>query len=439
MSEIICALSLWLQQQPQPCSVLVAYSGGRDSHVLLDALHHLRQTHPIALRAIHINHGLQTQSTSWAQHCQKICEHYAVPLQIVCLQLTIPHGESLEAVAREARYAAFMAALQPNEYVLTAHTIDDQAETLLLQLMRGSGPKGLSGIASTKTLGKGRLVRPLLDVSRQAIVQYAQEKQLQWVEDHSNTNLRFRRNALRQTVFPQLEQITPGSTACFARSAKHCAELQATLEEYIAADFHACVGNAANTLQLSVLKQYSLPRQQAILRYWFNAQQASLPSTKVLNAILRQMLTAKEDTQPCVSWSTLKLQRFKDLLYLLPKVVSREAQTLSWDISQPLQLQDGSIWQASLKTGKGIDVKRFSQAILQVKFRRGGEICQPSGVKMSRTLKKILQENHIPPWQRAIFPLFYLDDQLIAAGDIFVSAGWEVTAADQPGWVIYRK
>ncbi|MBN9286990.1 MAG: tRNA lysidine(34) synthetase TilS [Gammaproteobacteria bacterium] len=445
-SSVTEAISQWLDENVvlQQAGVVVAYSGGRDSHVLLHALwqQRLLQSFAFELSAIHVNHGLQPEAKDWARHCAEICQSYDIPLQVVDLQLNPPPGESVENYAREQRYLAFAKRLKPEALLLTAHNRDDQAETFVLQLIRGAGIKGLAAIAPSKSFAKGQLARPLLSISRAQITEYAKHFQLSWIEDKSNDLLRFRRNFLRHQVMPLLKTVNPSVDACIARSAKHCRETQELLDEYIQQDFQRCLSEKSDTLDVAALKALSGLKQQYVLRYWFECQGVPFPSSRKLQHIIHQMLTASEDATPCVEWANIAVRRHKGQLYLqhlthkvdLPFFKQKDK---LWNLNLPLPLGEGEVWQANLVQGKGIKASKLSHNTLRIAYRQGGERCKPVGRMGSRPLKKLLQELAIPHWERAQLPLFYHEDELVGVGDLFICEGWQASSEEQ-GWVIKK-
>ncbi len=435
-SNVQETLATWLDSLQVPLAELqlaVAFSGGRDSAVLLHALQSLRARYTaLTLRVFHIHHGLHPQACDWAKHCEDISALYQINCQVVRLALTPLPGQSVEEVARNGRYNAFKALLKTNEYLLTAHSEDDQAETVLLQLMRGAGPKGLCAMAPLMRLGQGKLARPLLSVSRQVIAEYAKMHGLTWIEDPSNQDPRFARNFLRLDVLSSLQSYFPGLTRCVARSAEHIGAMQQLLEEYIAVDFSACL--AEGNLDLTALKAFSSPKQMAILRAWLQHHQIRSPSTKILNTILQQALDAKIDAKVSFSFGNITLYRYQNKLYWEESLAMRVPETTVWDLSQPL-LWAGKRWQATLTAGQGLRLAN-GNAKLIVKVRQGGERCRLLGEKMSRSLKKVLQDRKIPFWQRQQLPLFYQGEALVCIGKNMVCDGWQVNTANELGWVI---
>lgn len=315
--SLIEALLAWRETIPVTIKeVLVGFSGGCDSQVLLHGLMQCEQVSSrFSLRALHAHHGLHPHADDWVKHCQASADQWDVPLTVVKLDLVPPLGESVENVAREARYRAFLAALKPNEILLTAHHLEDQAETVLLQLLRGAGVKGLSGMPFIKPLGQGWHARPLLAISRENIVAYAKAQALSWVEDSSNEELRFTRNYLRHRVMPLLKEINPHYAACLARSAGHCQTTQSLLEDYVAHDLKACM-NADREMVVDKLKAHTRLQQEAIVRLWLQGLGVVLPSSKKLRTMVQQMVEAKIDRHPCVEWGDWQVMRRKGIMRL---------------------------------------------------------------------------------------------------------------------------
>jgi len=440
--DLICEkLTQWLAIHAQVGSKLVvAYSGGQDSHVLLHALTLLLKHMHFSLRAIHIHHGLQVLNDDWARHCQRICENYGIALEVIRLDLSVPPNESLEAVARLARYEALGSALHEEEILLTAHMLEDQSETIMLQLLRGSGPLGLSGIAPLQKFAKGYLARPLLGIKKSSLRALALEHNLQWIEDPSNQNTRFRRNFLRQEVFPLLETHVPGFATCMVRSAQHCAQAEALLAHFLSTTLRDCQGESEYSLILSEFKALPPLVQPYVLRFWLKKCELPLPSTKKLSVMIDQIQNAKPDAQPCITWGKHELRRYKNniivrksSMHCLPLASSLR---IFWALSRPLTLPDGSLWRAQKKRGQGIDPGKIS--CVSVGFRQGAERCRRAGDKGSRGLKKYLQEHGIPSWERASIPLFYQGESLVGVGYLFICEGWQVDSVEQEGWVIEK-
>jgi tRNA(Ile)-lysidine synthase len=293
----------------------VAFSGGIDSTVLL---HQLIHEHPREqLRAIHVNHDLYPEADAWQAHCQKTCDDLKIPLIAVKLNTKPPVGESIEAWARDARYAIFREHLQDNERLMLAHHADDQAETVLLQLLRGSGPKGLSAMPAEKAFGNGWLVRPLLNWSKQDIQAYAKQHQLLFIQDHSNLDTQFNRNFLRNNIIPLLKDRWPSLEETLSRSARHCAEQEALLEILIKPIYSVSAGSKTGTLSIKALQQHPEQVQRALVRYWLNDKQFPMPGHKKFEKIFEDLIPARPDAQPHIIWGDICLKRYRDDLYAL--------------------------------------------------------------------------------------------------------------------------
>ncbi len=435
MNTIFNTLSTWLDKNlSSNTQLIVAYSGGRDSHVLLDALAKLKASYAYHLSAIHINHGLQQISDSWVGHCQQVCAGYAVPLETIHLALKIHPGESLEEKARTARYAAFAKHMNANSILLTAHTQDDQAETFLLQMMRGSGLKGLASIAPSKSFATGALARPLLEVSRDEIAHYAAQHNLSWIEDPSNDNVALRRNFMRKHILGPLDSVQPHSSRCIARSAQHCQSALLLLEDYLAADLALCQAQEPHTLHVDVLKQFSAEKQNYIVGLWLSRLHIILPPTTKRQEMLRQLLTAALDSNPVIVFGQWQLRRYQNLIYVLPLGQDREAKgQWEWDLQAPFTMPDGTTWQVKRVQGKGASLGKLQNTKLSICYRQGGERITLDKQSNSKSLKKLLQEIKMPPWQRQSLPLFYRDTSLIAVADLFISKEWQVTHPEEEG------
>lgn len=402
-------------QQQSATRFLIAFSGGLDSHVLLHLGATLRATHPQwHFRAIHIDHGLQPASAAWAAHCRAVCEVLAMPVVNVALHLQIPSGASLEAEARQARYAAFAQNLQAGEMLLTAHHQDDQAETLLLHLLRGSGVDGLAAMPAVRAFAQGLLGRPLLTCSRADLAAYAHQHGLNYLQDPSNADTRFDRNFLRHQVMPLLQQRWPAVTATFARAARLQGESRQLLHESLQEKLPHYQGSRPGTLAISQLGTASLALQAALLRVWLVNAGFQLPPAKKLESVLHDVLLATADAMPCVHWAGCEIRRYRDDLYALPPLVAHDsAQIYGWDTQQPLVLPTVGVTLVPEMLGAWLPIVRDSGSVVTVRFRQGGEIMQLPYRSGSHSLKHLLQEAGIPPWQRERLPLIYVGERLV--------------------------
>jgi tRNA(Ile)-lysidine synthase len=398
---------------------LVAFSGGMDSAVLLHALANVASQTPVV--AVHINHGLHDDADGWAEHCRQAVETLDLDFIYRAVVVNVD-GVSLEAAARDARYAELATLLRPGDFLLSAHHQSDQAETLLLNLMRGSGPAGLAGIGMSQRLGAGRLLRPLLDVSLDAICNYATSHQLSWLDDPSNMDTRFDRNFLRHEILPRLTERWPAVARRLARSAELLGEANDGLVDLADVDL-ASVGRC-DRLSITALQRLSQPRQRSLLRHAIRLSELpSAPATR-LEKILTELIPANADRQPLVSWEGAEVRRFRDEIFILPEVDPSTSLVtgIVTKASAPLDLGPGlGVLSAVLTTSSGIAPDLVEQG-LELRFRCGGETLriEPSGG--TKKLKKLLQESDVLPWMRSKLPLFYVGERLVAVADLWVDA-----------------
>ena len=407
------ALLAQLKQFPIPRRYVVALSGGCDSVVLLHALQQIRpQLDCQELVVVHIDHGLQSASGDWATQCRQICDQYALSLTVIELQLVIPKGESLEAIARHARYAAFQQFLQPKDMLLLAHHQNDQAETLLLQMLRGSGVSGLAGMPAITESDNVWLTRPLLNLSRDDIESYAHQHQLTWIEDPSNQDTRFDRNFLRHEVVPTVKKRWPAAVETLSRVAQHQADAKQLLTDLAEQDWQVCKTVDPQQISVNGLKQLSVPRVRNVLRYWLKEVcQVALPDTVKLQRIIDEVLCAAVDAEPQVSWENIQLRRYRDILYLEPSHQDFTDWQTDWDLHTPLRLPSGETLSSRTVKDGGL-LLGSPQTPVRVKYRQGGERCRLPGRTHHHDLKKLFQSWGVPPWQRARIPLIYIGSDL---------------------------
>lgn len=367
--------------------------------------------------ALHVHHGLQAAADTWADHCAKVCAAYGLPFRLVHVDAKPKPGQSPEEAARNARYRAFGDWLAPGDSLLTAQHADDQAETVLLQLLRGAGLAGLAAMPEAMPLGRGSLLRPLLTWSRDALRQYAEEHGLGWVDDPSNQDISYDRNFIRGEVIPLLAGRWPGVAATLGRAARHCAEAQGQLRR-LADDLllAATSDEMPGTLDVIAIRQWRAEEQRLVLRHWLRKQGFRAPSSAVLQSVLNQTLAAREDRNPCVVWPEGEVRRYRGRLFVLPPLPRLDLSAVYvWDGGQPLFLPgNGSV--ELCRDGVGLPPRT-----MHVRYRQGGECCRLPGRQGSHALKKLFQEaRHVPPWVRERVPLLYIDGQLAAVGDLWV-------------------
>jgi len=398
----------------------VAHSGGLDSHVLLHRLAGLRGDLPEIAGAMHIHHDLSPNADAWASHCQDVCRQLGTGCEIS--RVDIAEGEGLEDSARRARYAAMEAYLQPGDAVLLAQHQDDQAETFLLQALRGGGPRGLAGMPVMASLGDGYLVRPLLDISRQQIHGYARQHDLQWIEDESNQDTRFDRNFIRHEVMPKLSQRWPSAGRTLSRTAAHTAGLVQIADELLLDELQGVIGSRSDTLSIRALKTLSLARASLLIRALCHKLGLPVPATSHIRELLDKQLHADADRQIHINWPGAEFRRYRDDLYIhspLPRV-SETQWHYEWDGKGILSIPElGGNLMLEACTAQGIN-HQFIEKGLIIRPRTGSERCQPAGDRHRRDLKTIYHNHDVPPWERERLPLIYAGDSLLAIADIVV-------------------
>jgi tRNA(Ile)-lysidine synthase len=412
--------------------LVVALSGGADSSSLLAAASVLRDTgEGWQLRAVHVDHGLQAAAAEFCAACRVQCELLRVPLTVLRVEVDAQPGVSLEAAARDSRYAALEADLEPGECLLTAHHARDQAETLLLQAVRGAGLKGLSAMPVCRKFGPGWHLRPLLNVPQSVLLQYGAKFALECAADPMNDDPRFDRNYLRRRVWPALEERWPGVGNSLTRTARHVAEAQELLQQSACADLIRLRDGEA----LSVPALRALPRLRRFnaVRQWLSESGVQPPSTARLAEALRQVLEARTDHMPAVAWGEFALRRYRQRLFLTAASLARLQGAKSWQVgaTQPLQLGNGLgtlVW--ALQPG-GIDPK-FAQLRLQVRARKGGETLKPHIKARTQSVQHLCQAQGVLPWMRDALPLLFAENDLIAVADLWLDARW-CAAADARG------
>ncbi|EJL81118.1 tRNA lysidine(34) synthetase TilS [Pantoea sp. GM01] len=409
---------------------VLAFSGGLDSTVLLHQLVCWQRQQPqLRVRALHVHHGLSPNADRWAQHCQQICMQWQIPCAVLQVQVD-GRDSGIEAAAREARYQALFQQLQPGEHLLTAQHLDDQAETLLLALKRGSGPAGLAAMPLQRSVDDRLHLRPLLDVSRQQLENYAAEHQLSWIEDESNADSRYDRNFLRQQVLPLLQARWPHFCAASARSAALCGEQEQLLDELLAEQLIQLT-DAHGALHFPPLLDMSEARRHALLRRWIAQQGGAMPAREALKRITDEVINSRDDAKPCLRFGDFELRRYRQQLYWLRPQPSLSQHSLTWqDRSQPLDLPAGV---GLLQANGEIAELRHPNADeeINIRFRAQGYY-HLLGRAGGREMKKLWQELGVAPWQRERIPLIYYNQTLICAPGLFITR--EGAAGNAQGW-----
>ncbi|MEL7185215.1 MAG: tRNA lysidine(34) synthetase TilS [Pseudomonadota bacterium] len=413
-----------------PSRFIVAFSGGLDSTVLLHALVQLRLETEVV--AIHIDHGLQESSADWEHHCRQVAGSLGVEFRSVKVRVQLESGKGPEASAREARYSGLLAEMQADDWLLSAHHREDQAETLLLNLIRGSGPAGVAGIGDIRRFGPGWLARPLLNVDRQALHDYATHCGLRWIEDPTNKDRNFDRNFLRHEVLPRLKMRWPDIAARLQRSAGHAGEASQLLVDLARIDLDA-LGGEPGRLPIDRLSSLSPERQRNVIRHSLRELGLSTPTALQLDRVMQDLIPAREDAQPLVSWPGTSVRRYRNGLYLMPQDLA--------DVFDEIPVEAGRA-----ELGSGLGTLAFEDGAqagldpvlldhgLTVRRREGGEEFQPAGQQHTRKLKKLLQEEGVVPWMRNRLPLVYCGERLVAVGDLWMVADATANPGVQVRW-----
>ena len=401
--------------------IIVGYSGGLDSHCLLDYLVQQPGLKSL-LFVIHVNHGISPHAQHWEQHCAKICREYDVPFEAHSVQLDPSLGSSLESIARTARYAIFRQHMDEQTILMTAHHQDDQAETVLLNLLRGSGPMGCAAMPARKSFEAGEHFRPLLDITRAELEGYAAERKLKWIEDESNFSLDHDRNYLRLQIIPRLNERWPTVSKTLARSAKHMGSAATVLEEIAVVDAQICIED--NRLCMTQLQLLSQERQMNVIRYWLKQVGCTPPSTVYLERIINEAMHARSDANPAIIWRGGIVRRFEKYLYAFRSEPKLPLSMLQWNWEEQgvIPLPHGKL-SLTPATDVGLD-KRKLPKMLTIKFRQGGETIKPYPHKQTHRIKNLLQKWHIPTWERARIPLIYAENELIAVSDYCYNADY---------------
>lgn len=410
----------------------IAYSGGLDSHVLLHILGAIRSQISQQLTAVHINHGLHPDAKSWQRHCEAVCHDYRI--KYITFDITLPSTFDcgIEALAREHRYGVFSDLLDDHDLLLTAHHMNDQAETILLQMLRGTGTDGLAGIPQSRAFAKGWLLRPLLKYSKEQLRDYALRQSLDWIEDSGNKTDKYDRNFLRNRVMPLLLARWPGALKTLRRAAGHQADASAIIRHLSRQDLLSNNNGDLSRLDLDSLQELSVARQRQLLRTWIKANHMAVPGAHLIEKINTELINAGVDRNPCISWGTVEVRRYHRCLYIMHTLPGHDIQQInSWDISGLLHLSSGDL-SAMPVAGSGIKRALLSDRMVEVRFRRGGERLGPAD---HGTVKKLLQEKRVLPWLRDRLPLIFHRHRLIAVADIWIASDY-ISGPGEPAWRI---
>jgi tRNA(Ile)-lysidine synthase len=397
--------SNWLSRFAQFKQLIVAYSGGLDSTVLLHLLTsvpHLRTK----ILAVHVHHGLSTNATSWQAHCAQWCQQLNIAFHTE--SVTFDRTANVEERARKARYAVFSSLVKEKDCLLLGHHQDDQAETVLLQLFRGAGVDGLAAMPEQSAFGLGILARPLLSYSRAQLEHYALQHQLTWIEDESNQDIAYSRNYLRQQIMPMVLAKWPGAVGNISRTATHCQQAKSNLDALATMDYQQ-FDLTKEVLELEPLCSLNFERITNVLRVWLKNNQVSLPTTATFHRLIHEMISARTDAAPEVSWGDIIVRRFQNRLYLTQKSTVDLPSTIDWSqFPRALVLNETGLQLSAQQSTSGLVIPLDAKVV--VKFRQGGEVFFFHG--QHKHLKKLFQEWNVPPWVRDQTPLIYINNVL---------------------------
>jgi tRNA(Ile)-lysidine synthase len=407
--------------------VAVALSGGVDSMVLLDVLTPFVVSHPLLLSAVHVHHGLSSNADRWAQFCAEQCALRNIALTVHRLRLERAPGQSLEALARTARYECLMTA--DADVVALAHHADDQAETVLLQLLRGAGPRGVAAMPGYRE-GRPSWWRPLLSLSRKKLHDYASSRGIAWIEDESNLDERHRRNLLRHTVAPVLSANFPGYPGTLVRAATHQAEASALLDELAALDAAAAADEAG--LDRASLAALPAARARNLLRWFMRREGLRPPSQARLSEMLRQLVLTPDDAKVSIAHEgrEIGVHRGRVLVHARPP----ESYVLAWHGEREVRLPWGALTFVPVH-GAGLCAAKIKQAPVSLRSRTGGERIQLGTNRPHHAVKSLLQQAGLPRWERDALPFVWCGDELAAIPGIGVAVAFQA-ARDAAGWAL---
>lgn len=444
LTEIIARQAVGVAQ----AGIAVAYSGGIDSSVLLHLTHQYCVKNQIPVFAFHVNHGLSSQADQWQHHCQENCQTYFEPIvEFEATRVQVDNdGLGIEAAARTQRYRALgtMCSQHQQRLLLTAHHMDDQAETMLLQLVRGTGLRGLGGMDdfnyAAELFGTPEvlLARPLLKLEKLQLSQYALTHNLSCVNDESNDQVTYKRNAIRHLVMPAIEEVAPGFVKRFSRTADHVRAANALLEQLARTDLAYCVDETG--MDIVKLKELSVDRINAVFRQWLLSKNIKLPATAKLQEMLSQVLHARPDARVSVEHADYALHRHDGKIYLVQRAMSEDVFvpiSYQWqgECSQYFPQLQGSLIFVPAPTG--IDAALLRTSILSIRVRAGGERLRLDKKRSSRDMKSHFQTARIPFWQRKNLPFIYIGDQLMFVGLLGMDAAFIADTGEQNRQIVW--
>lgn len=419
MNQLVKSVECLVSSIANIKQVIVAYSGGVDSHVLIHACSVLQHKMPAVLfKSVYIDHGLHESSDRWRNHCQAVSTNLGIKFSTTKVDARDVRGDGPEQAARHARYDALSEYVDSSTVLLTAQHQDDQAETLLLQLLRGAGVKGLSSMPRVNSFAGGVIARPLLEFSKQDILTYAKSAGLEWVDDPSNLDQSLNRNFLRQQVIPLIEQRWPSFAVTTARTAAHCAEASSILSNYASSYL---LETDSDVLAVATLETLDDETQRAVLREWLIANEVRLPSQKVLRQI-QSFIVMDSGDSALVEWGGHQVRTFDGKFMLLKKAILPTGYgVLPWKGEELVLPEPLGCLSINQSTGQGIKKTFWEQSDITIRSRIGGEVISLLGRHGTKKLKKLFHEYKAFPWVRQLIPLVYAGETLVAIADIWIA------------------
>ena len=404
--------SIYFKKFDNSNHIVIAYSGGIDSSVLLNIMcankEHLKQS----IEVIHVNHGLHEKSSNWEDFCKKECEKYKVTFKSIKIQEDCPKENSVEAWARNMRYKLISKHVKKNDILITAHHKDDQVETFFLQLLRGSGVHGLASMPVIKEFKNGFHVRPFLSFQRNEITKYAKENNISWIDDETNLDINYQRNFLRHNVLPTIDANWLSYRESILRVISHQADSMKIHNEIAQLDMEKISCNDTSNLHVGLIKELSEERKKNLIFFWLKNLNLETPSSKHMKQIISALINSDQQKSPCVNWGNTEVRRYKKFLYASNIVDNHESDIeITWDINSPLMIE-GETLTTIESQGKGLSKECIKDANIIIRYRHGGEKIYTNSLSQSKSIKQLFQERSVLPWLRNKIPLIYINDEL---------------------------
>ncbi len=407
-------------------NIYIAYSGGMDSHVLLHLASSIAEI-KLKITAVYVHHRLQIEADQWASHCEATALALGVNFQCLTVNAQKTAGQSPEEAARDARYGVLKPLLGEYDVLLVGQHRQDQLETVLIQLFRGAGVQGLSGMPLISNFGVGKKCRPFLDVSKLTIIDYAQEHNLSWIEDPSNQCNDFDRNFLRNQIIPQLKQRWSGLDITVSRTARHCAINHHQIEDLAQQLLNNVLNDADLTLSIIRLLELDRDKQNLVIRQWFKLKQLRMPTEKNLRAIVNEVVLANTSANPEIKIQKNSIRRYRKKLYCLKEDCENYKEEGVWGDNIMQWKLNNQQCLVLIESSEGIPKELWDNSEVTINFRQGNEKIKLPGRQGRHSLKKLFQEKSIPPWERNRMPLIYINGYLAAIADLWISADFYST------------